>query len=89
LWDKYTVAEYSMFMASHTEATPWTVIHSDNKKKARINTIKYILNQIDYPEKIKKKYLKIDKEIVHNADDKIAEFDNSVSINFCDTEPKE
>ena len=78
VWDKYTVAEYSMFMASHTENTPWTVIHSDNKKKARINSIKHILNQIDYPEKIKAKHLKVDDEIVCSADAKIAEFDHSV-----------
>lgn len=89
LWDKYTVAEYSMFMASHTETTPWSVIHSDNKKKARINCIKHVLNQIDYPEKIKQKHLKIDKDIVCSADEKIAEFDNNVSLNFCDPKPKE
>jgi len=88
LWDKYTVAEYSMFMASHTETTPWTVIHSDNKKKARINTIKHVLNKIDYPEKTKQKYLKVDKDIVYSADDKIAEFDNNVSLNFCDPKTK-
>ncbi len=89
VWDKYTVAEYSMFMASHTETVPWTVIHSDNKKKARINCIKHVLNQIDYPEKIKQKHLKVDKDIVYSADEKIAEFDNNVSLNFCDAEPKE
>jgi polyphosphate kinase 2 len=77
-WDKYTVAEYSMFMASHTESTPWTVIHSDNKKKARINCIKHILNQIDYPGKVKQKHLKVDKRIVCSADEKIAEFDQIV-----------
>jgi polyphosphate kinase 2 len=79
LWDKYTIAEYTMFMASHTEHTPWTVIQSNNKKKARINSIKHILNQIDYPGKIKQKHLKVDKQIVHDADDKIAEFDQSIS----------
>ncbi len=89
VWDKYTVAEYSMFMASHTEATPWTVIDSDNKKKARINCIKHFLNQIDYPEKIKQKYLEVDKDILFSADKKIAEFDNNVSVTFCDAEPKE
>ena len=86
LWDKYTVAEYSMFMASHTEATPWAVIDSDNKKKARINCIKHVLNQIDYPEKIKQKHLKVDKDILFDADKKIAEFDNNVSLNFSDGE---
>jgi polyphosphate kinase 2 len=77
-WDKYTVAEYSMFMASHTEMTPWTVIHSDNKKRARINTIKHILGRVDYPGKIKAKHLKVDEEIVFSADRKIAEFDQIV-----------
>ncbi len=89
VWDKYTVAEYSMFMASNTETTPWTVIDSDNKKKARINCIKHVLNKIDYPEKIKQKHLEVNKDILFNADKKIAEFDNNVSLNFCDAEPKE
>ena len=89
LWDKYTVAEYSMFMASHTETTPWAVIDSDNKKKARINCIKHVLNQIDYPEKVKQKHLKVDKDILFDADKKIAEFDNNVSLNFCDPKSKE
>jgi len=80
LWDKYTVAEYSMFMASHTEHAPWTVIHSDNKKKARINCIKYILRQLDYPNKIKRKHLKIDNKIVCSAEEKISEFSTSVNM---------
>ncbi len=81
LWDKYTVAEYSMFLASHTEHAPWTVIDSDNKKKARINCIKSILSYIDYPDKEKKKKLKIDKSIVMSAEAKIEQFDNSVVDN--------
>ena len=89
LWDKYTVAEYSMFMASHTETTPWAVIDSDNKKKARINAIKHILNQIDYPDKIKNKHLRVDKNILFDADKKIAEFDNNVSLNFTNEESEE
>ncbi len=79
LWDSYTVAEYSMFMASDTEHAPWTVIDSNDKKRARINTIKYILKQIDYPDKTRKKYLKVDKKIVHSADEKIAAFDREVA----------
>ena len=78
LWDKYTVAEYSMFLASHTEHAPWTVIDSDNKKKARINCIKSILSHVAYPNKTKKRELKVDTTIVSSADDKIEEFDNSV-----------
>ncbi|WP_428738729.1 polyphosphate kinase 2 [Sulfurimonas sp.] len=63
LWDQYTIAKYSMLLASHTEHSPWTVIRSDNKKKARINTIKHILNNFDYPNKIDAKELIEDDDI--------------------------
>ncbi len=74
-WDKYTVAEYSMFLASNTDYAPWCVIDSNNKKKARLNAIKHILNQIDYPDKLPNDSLKIDPKIVCSADKKINEFE--------------
>lgn len=64
LWDAYTHAKYLMLLASHTDYAPWTIIRSDNKKKARINCIKYILSELDYPEKIKASKVKIDKDII-------------------------
>jgi len=64
LWDKYTTAKFSMLMASNTDIAPWTVIRSDNKKHARINCIKHILSNIKYPNKINKKEIKTDKEIL-------------------------
>ena len=79
LWDEYTVAEYTMFMASHTVHAPWAVIDSNNKKKARLNAIKHILSHIDYPNKLKKRHLKVDDAIVYSADKKIAEFDSGFS----------
>lgn len=82
LWDQYTIAEYSMFLASHTEHAPWTVIDSNNKKKARINCIKHILNQVDYPNKLKKKHLKVDKDILYSADQKISEFEQNLSTDL-------
>ncbi len=51
LWDKYTVAKFSMLMASNTDHAPWTIIRSDNKKKARLNCIKHILRNMNYPNK--------------------------------------
>ena len=62
LWDKYTVAKFSMLMSSNSDFAPWTIIKSDNKKKARINCIKHILTQVDYPNKIDLKEIKIDKD---------------------------
>lgn len=82
LWDQYTIAEYSMFLASHTEHAPWTVIDSNNKKKARINCIKHILNQVDYPNKLKKKHLKVDEDILCPADQKISEFEKNLSTDL-------
>jgi len=51
LWDKYTIAKYSMLLSSHTKQAPWTIIRSDNKKQARLNIIRSILDRVDYPDK--------------------------------------
>ena len=80
LWDKYTIAKYSMLLASHTEHAPWTIIRSDNKKKARINCIKHILNHIDYPNKIKEKKLKADNKIRIPANDEIKLMETEMSL---------
>jgi len=80
LWDKYTIAKYSMLLASHTTHAPWTVIKSDNKKKARIECIKHILRHIDYPNKISKKILKANKEILFSGDIEIKNMENSMSL---------
>ena len=64
LWDKYTIAKFSMLMASNTDLSPWTVVKSDDKKKARINCIKHILANVKYPNKIGKKELKVNNKIL-------------------------
>jgi len=70
LWKEYTLAKYSMLLASQTEHAPWTVIRSDNKKKARLNAISHILNQIEYEGK-KGKTFEEDSEIIIKGDDEI------------------
>jgi polyphosphate kinase len=80
LWDKYTIAKYSMLLASHTEHAPWTVIKSDNKKKARINCIKHILNNIDYPNKLKNKKLETDDAIKISAEEEIRIMETEMSL---------
>jgi len=67
LWDNYTVAKFSMLMASHTLLSPWTIIRSDNKQKARIECIKHILNNISYDEKINQNKFKPDKKIINSG----------------------
>ncbi len=69
LWDQYTQAKQSMILASHKPYAPWIIIHSDDKKSARLNTIKYILKNVEYPQKIHKKALKADPKIVQTGTD--------------------
>jgi len=80
LWDKYTIAKYSMLLASHTDHAPWTIIRSDNKKKARINCIKHILNSIEYPNKANNKKLAIDKEVAIGASEEIRIMETEMSL---------
>jgi len=73
LWDEYSLAKFMMLSATHTDVAPWTIVKSDNKKKARINCIKHILNFVDYPDKIKKKDITVDCDIVvYGRDEEIA-----------------
>ncbi|MDQ1339024.1 MAG: polyphosphate kinase [Campylobacterota bacterium] len=64
LWDKYTLAKFMMLSTTHTEIAPWTIVKSDNKKKARINAIKHILNFVDYPNKIDESEITVDKDVI-------------------------
>ncbi len=49
LWDEYTVAKEKMFFHTDTDSAPWTVIKSDDKKRARLNAMRYVLASIKYP----------------------------------------
>jgi len=48
LWDEFTERKYEMLRRTHTTATPWTVIRSKDKHRARLNAIKVILDAVDY-----------------------------------------
>jgi len=73
LWDEYSLAKFMMLSATHTEDAPWTIIKSDDKKKARLSCIKHILNFVDYPNKIDAKEIVVDEDIiVYGRDEAIA-----------------
>lgn len=78
-WDEYSIAHYSMLLASHTPHAPWTIIKSDNKKSARIEAIKHILRQFDYTHKIKAGRLRADKNTVQSGDEAIATMQSKLS----------
>ena len=64
LWNEYSLAKFMMLSSTHTEAAPWTIVKSDDKKRARINAIKHILNFVDYPNKIDSKEIIVDRDII-------------------------
>jgi polyphosphate kinase 2 len=70
-WDDYTVRKFQMFNETNRTISPWTVIRSDNKKRARLNCIKYILSKVEYKGKIPQEELQIDPEIVVSGIDEI------------------
>ncbi|NNE78634.1 MAG: polyphosphate kinase 2 [Silicimonas sp.] len=47
-WDEYSAAITETFKCSHTDHAPWTIVRSDDKKRARIAAIKAVLSDIDY-----------------------------------------
>ena len=71
LWEKYTIAKFSMLMASNTDIAPWIVIRSDNKKKARLNCIRHILSNIDYEKKTNDDIFNIDRDILITGSEEI------------------
>ncbi|NDW47453.1 polyphosphate kinase 2 [Ruegeria sp. PrR005] len=50
-WDDYTEAKEAMFFYTDTADAPWTIIKSNDKKRARLNCMRHFLSTIDYPGK--------------------------------------
>jgi hypothetical protein len=59
-WEAYTAAKEDMFELTDTDTAPWTVVKSNDKKRARINAMRYVLGKFDYDNK--------DHEVVGRAD---------------------
>ena len=47
-WDAYTDAKEAMFHHTDSEHAPWTVVKSNDKKRARLEAIKHVLRKFDY-----------------------------------------
>ncbi|OJX81188.1 polyphosphate kinase 2 [Magnetospirillum sp. 64-120] len=59
-WSDYTEAKEAMFFYTDTADAPWTIVKSDDKKRARLNCMLHFLSSLDYPGK--------DNSIVHSPD---------------------
>lgn len=51
LWNEYTRAKEAMFFYTDTASCPWTIIKSDDKKRARLNCMQHFLSNLEYPDK--------------------------------------
>ena len=50
-WEDYTEAKEAMFFYTDTADAPWTIVKSNDKKRARLNVMRHFLSSIDYPDK--------------------------------------
>ncbi len=66
-WDDYTTAKEAMFFYTDTADSPWTVIKSDCKKRARLNALRYVLHRLPYTNKDLDRVGPLDSMIVGRA----------------------
>ena len=66
-WDDYTDAKEAMFFHTDTADSPWLVIKSDDKKRARLNCMRHVLSTLPYPGKDPKVAYTADPLIVGSA----------------------
>jgi polyphosphate kinase 2 len=66
-WEEYSKAKEAMFINTDMAESPWIVIKSDCKKRARLNAMRYVLSQFEYPNKDTNRTGSIDSLIVSRA----------------------
>ena len=62
-WDAYTQAKEQMLLRTDTDHAPWTTIKSNDKKRARLEAMRYFLSRFEYPGK--------DKSVVRSPDPRL------------------
>ncbi len=72
-WERYTEAKEEMFRATDTDIAPWTTIRSNDKKRARINAMRFFLNKFDYEGKDTSVVFAPDPKIVQRARDTVGD----------------
>lgn len=81
-WDDYTEAKEAMFFYTDTADAPWTIIKSNDKKRARLNCMKHFLATLDYPGKDPEIAVPPDPLIVGNASHVVHRADHLLSPSF-------
>jgi len=66
-WEEFTQRKYNMLKHTNTKKSPWTIIRSNSKFLARLNSIKVILNSVDYEGRDERLDFSVDTNIVVSA----------------------
>ncbi len=66
-WDDYTRAKEAMFFHTDTADSPWTVVKSNDKKRARLNAMRYVLHAMPYTGKDTARIGPVDELLVGRA----------------------
>lgn len=80
-WDEFTMTKYNMIKQTHSHTAPWTIIRSNDKQKARMESIKVILNMVDYEGRDENLSYALDPEIVISGAREIEIMDAQVTSN--------
>lgn len=67
-WDAYTTAIDETLTRTHTDAAPWIIVRSDDKRRARLNAIKSVLGDLDYTGRNAKRLGVIDPKVAGGPD---------------------
>ena len=67
LWNEYTEAKKTMFAATDTKVAPWVVVKSDDKKRARLNCMRYVLRDLPYEQDAVMRVRKPDGKLIGPA----------------------
>ena len=76
LWNDITEMKHRMLERTHTSSAPWTIIRSNSKSKARLNTMKVILNSVNYVDRDPDLDFTTDPEIVISGEDELRRMDH-------------
>ena len=67
LWDEFTEAKKLMFAATDTKASPWVVVKSDDKRRARLNCMRFVLRSFDYDPEVLRRVRKPNPKLIGPA----------------------
>jgi polyphosphate kinase 2 len=71
-WDEFTNRKYEMLKRTGTQAAPWVIVRSGDKKRARLNAMKVILGSVDYADRSRDLDFSTDPAVVLSGAEEIA-----------------